>query len=159
MGDRGSGVRGRGRKAFLDAYRGLREGRLRCFEAWETKRLRGSRSASLPTLPHPRRAGLGTAAACPGRRGAAEGRLAFPRGLGPTESRSSVLGPLVSLLCLQGACLPGLLGAIGADSLAQTPQTAFESLGRKLSGYHHSPQICPWRVELGSCLAYWCAGL
>lgn len=78
LGDRGSGVRGRGRKAFLDAYRGLREGRLRCFEAWETKRLRGSRSASLPDPSPSQTCGPGDRRGLPGTKRSRGREACFP---------------------------------------------------------------------------------
>lgn len=57
---------------------------------------------------------------------------------------------IVVPLGLVVACLLGLLlGAIGADSPALTPRTAFGSLGSKLSGYHCAPQTCPWRLGTG----------
>lgn len=54
-------------------------------------------------------------------------------GLGPAVSCSSAPRAVIALLRLAAACLPGLLGAVGADSPPQTPRTAFECFGRKLS--------------------------
>lgn len=80
-------------------------------------------------------------------------------GLGPSVSCSSAPRAVIALLRLAAACLPGLLGAVGADSPPQTPRTAFESFGRKLSGYHCSPQICPWRLGTGQLPSFLVGGV
>lgn len=84
LGDGGSGVRGRGRKASLHRDGGPREGGLCCSGVRETKRLRGRRSASPPDPSPCQTCGPVHRRGSPGTRwGHGKGGCASPRGLGP----------------------------------------------------------------------------